>query len=69
MEINYSSEVLTSANYDYDGQTEDGREFTIHAFWDNWDDYTVDSIEWLNGAEGTDEEEDEIIEMFLDNMN
>jgi hypothetical protein len=69
MEINYSSEVLTSANYDYDGQMEDGREFTIHAFWDNWDDYTVDSIEWLNEAEGTEEEENEIIEMFLDNMN
>jgi hypothetical protein len=69
MEINYSSEILTSANYDYDGQTEDGRGFTIHAFWDNWDDYTVDTIEWLNGADGTDEEEDEIIEMFLDNMN
>ena len=69
MEINYSSEVLTSANYDYDGQMEDGREFTIHALWDTWDDYTVDTIEWLNGAKGTDEEEDEIIEMFLDNMN
>jgi heme-degrading monooxygenase HmoA len=69
MEINYSSEVLTSANYDYDGQTEDGREFVIHALWDTWDDYAVDFIEWINGSEGTDEEEEEIIEAFLDAMN
>ena len=69
MEINYSSEVLTSANYDYDGQTEDGREFIIHSLWDTWDDYAVDFIEWINGAEGTDEEEDEIIKSFLDAMN
>ena len=69
MEIDYSSEVLTSANYDYDGQTEDGRKFVIHAFWDNWDDYTVDWVEWHNGSEGTNEEEEEIIEMFLESMN
>jgi len=69
MEINYASEVLTSANYDYKGKTDDGREFIIHAFWDTWDDYTVDTIEWINGSEGTDEEEDEIIEMFLESMN
>jgi hypothetical protein len=69
MEIDYSSEVLTSANYDYDGKTEDGRGFTIHALWDNWADYTVDWVEWHNGSEGTNEEEEEIIEMFLESMN
>jgi hypothetical protein len=48
---------------------EDGRKFIIHATWDSWDEYGVDSIEWLNDAEGTDEEEEEIIEQFLSDNN
>jgi len=69
MKIDYSSEELISAFYDYNGEMEDGRKFIIHATWDSWDEYGVDSIEWLNDAEGTNEEEEEIIEQFLSDNN
>lgn len=69
MKIDYSSEELISAFYDYTGETEDGRQFVIHATWDSWDDYAVDSIEWLGETEGTEEEEEEIIEKFLADNN
>lgn len=69
MKIDYSTEELISAFYDYDGEMEDGRKFVIHATWDNWDEYGVDSIEWIGDAEGTDEEEDEIRERFLSDNN
>ena len=69
MKIDYGSEELISAFYDYDGEMEDGRKFIIHATWDSWDEYGVDSIDWLEGAEGTNEEEQEIIEQFLADNN
>ena len=68
MKIDYSSEELTSAFYDYNGEMVDGRKFIIHATWDSWDEYGVDSISWLDEAKGT-EEEEEITKKFLEDNN
>ena len=43
--IDYTSEELMSANYQYTGMMGDGRKFVLHADWNSWDDYTADQIE------------------------
>ena len=52
----------------FDGTTEDGKKFTITSEWNEWDDWTVSGIEW-DEEEGTDEEIQEIEELFLNEMN
>ena len=68
MNINYKERQIRSKQVDFEGETEDGRCFTIDAHWNDWDDWSVDSISW-NDEEGTEEEEEEIKEKFLADMN
>jgi hypothetical protein len=68
MEIDYSSKRVTSQTVDFDGKTEDGKEFTITANWNDWDDWSVDEISW-HDEEGTEEQEEEIRESFIAEMN
>jgi hypothetical protein len=67
--IDYASEEMMSAKYQYNGATEDGRKFVLHAEWNSWDDYVAEDIEWLDGATGTYEEECEIYELYQETMN
>ena len=62
MNINYKERQIRSKQVDFEGETEDGRCFTIDAHW------SVDSISW-HAEEGTEEEEEEIKEKFLADMN
>jgi len=68
MNINYKNVRITSKQADFEGETEDGRAFTIDANWNDWDDWSVDGISWHN-EEGTEEEGEEIKEKFLSEMN
>jgi hypothetical protein len=75
--IDYTSEELTSATYQYDGTMGNGKKFVLHVHWNSWDGYIVEQIEWLDGngntsfdlSEGTREEEREIIEKYEEQMN
>ncbi len=67
--IDYASEEMMSAKYQYSGTTEDGRKFVLHAEWNSWDDYVAEDIEWLDGATGTYDEECEIYELYQETMN
>lgn len=68
MNINYSNGRITNKQVDFDGETADGRGFTIQANWNDWDDWSVDAISW-DDESGTEEEEEEIKETFLSEMN
>lgn len=70
MQINYDSPRLVSKTVDFDGQTADGKEFTITANWNDWDDWnaTADEISWKD-EEGTEEEVEEILTQFHTHMN
>jgi hypothetical protein len=68
MNIDYKNGRITSKQVDFDGETEDGRTFTIDANWNDWDGWSVDGISW-DDEEGSPEEEEEIKEKFLADMN
>lgn len=70
MQIDYDSARLISKTVDFDGQTEDGKEFTITANWNDWDDWnaTIDELSWKDG-EGTEDEAEEILMAFHIHMN
>ena len=68
MNIDYKNARLTSKQMDFDGQTEDGRGFTVDADWNDWDGWSVSTITW-DDEEGTEEEEASITEKFLADMN
>ena len=68
MNIDYKNAQIKSKQVDFEGETEDGRRFTIDANWNDWDDWSVDSISWHEEG-GTQEEEEEIKEEFLNEMN
>jgi hypothetical protein len=68
MKINYE-EILVSKNCEFEGETSDGKPFVIVAnFTVGDDDWIVDSIYWCE-EEGTPEEEEQIIELFLSEIN
>jgi len=61
---------LPLRQYGLMGKTEEGKKFTIVANWDEWDDWTADSSDLMwDGDEGTEEESQEIIHDFLNEMN
>jgi hypothetical protein len=68
MNIDYKNGRIISKQVDFDGETEDGRTFTIDANWNDWEQWSVDGISW-DDAEGSEEEEEEIKEKFLSDMN
>lgn len=68
MTIDYKNGRLKSKQIDFDGETEDGKGFTIDANWNDWDDWSVDDITW-HDEEGTSDQVDAIKEKFLADMN
>lgn len=68
MKIDYTNAQVRSKQVDFEGETEDGKAFTIDANWNEWDDWSVDGISWYD-EEGTEEQEQEIKDKFLEEMN
>jgi hypothetical protein len=69
MNINFDNPTTISIVKSFDGETPNGNTFTIYAEWNDWDDWTVDRIEWDKGYQGTDDEEYEITDVFSREMN
>lgn len=70
MFIDYESPKTISKTVSFYGKTDEGKEFTINANWNDWDDWNVtpDEISW-DDEEGTEDEIQEIINGFLQEMN
>ena len=70
MFIDYKSPKTISKTVWYQGETDNGKRFTIISNWDEWDDWTADpsQIMW-DGEEGTEDEAQEIIHEFLSEMS
>jgi len=68
MRIDFENPKTLTISKVFNGTTEDGKDFIITAEWNEWDDWSVISIEW-DGEEGTEEEIQEIEELFLNEMN
>lgn len=70
MFVDYDNPKTTAKTVWFPGETEDGKKFTIIANWDEWDDWSADpdAIMW-DGEEGTDDEKQEIIHEFLQEVN
>lgn len=70
MFIDYESPKTVSKTVWFNGETEDSKKFTIVANWDEWDDWTAEISDMMwDEDEGTEEEAQEIIHEFLNEMN
>lgn len=70
IKIDYDNPQLTSKYEDYEGEY-DGVSFVINAHWNDWDEWEVDSVQFLDELpEDFDEEgaTSAITEEFLNNM-
>ncbi len=67
MNIDFNSAEMTNKTVQFLGQIE-GRDFTIVANWNSWDDWSVDDIEWHDEV-GTEDHEQQIKEFFLSKAN
>lgn len=70
MKIDYTNPKTTSKVVWFNGETEDGKRFTIIANWGEWEDWTAsaDDVLW-DDEEGSYDEAQEIIHEFLNDMN
>jgi hypothetical protein len=68
MKIDYHNSRLVTKTVDFEGETEDGKGFTITANWNDWDDWSVDEVTW-HDQEGNEDEVEQIKEEFLAEMN
>jgi len=68
MEINYADGVVTNKTVLFEGETDDGKFFTITANWNESDDWECDAVMW-HDEEGTEEESQAIKEQFESDMN
>ena len=70
MNINYQDGFTTNKTVQFEGETTDGKAFTLYANWNDWDDWTVDEITWHDpDAAGSEEEIEAIKEQFLKDMH
>ena len=69
MNIDYGNYRLESKTVSYEGETDDGKCFTITANWNDWDDWTVDEVTWHDEDGGSEEEVEAITVQFLSDMN
>ena len=68
MKIDYKEGRVTNKTVDFTGTTQDGKDFTIIANWNESDDWSVDCVMW-HDDESEVEDTQAIEDEFLDNMN
>lgn len=70
MHIDFETAKTISKTVWFNGETEEGKKFTIVANWNEWDDWTADPEEIMwDDEEGTEDEKQEIVHNFLEEMN
>lgn len=70
IEIDFNSERTHSKNVFFEGETESGLKFTINANWNEYDGWNLEEEDILwDDEEGTEEEIQEIIDNFLNEIN
>lgn len=70
MKIDFENGRTHSMNVFYQGETESGLKFTIDAHWNDWDGWStdLDNFTWEE-EEGTEEEAQQAIDYFIEEMN
>ncbi len=68
MTIDYQNGVLTNKTVLFEGETKDGKTFTITANWNESDDWECDDIMWHDES-GSEDDEENIRNTFISEMN
>lgn len=68
MNINYQNGIITNKTVLFEGETDDGKSFTITANWNESDDWECDEVMWYD-EEGTEDQVEEIKNQFESDMN